>query len=113
MRYTGELDSWDERKSFDDNMTAKIIDGVVQKIIVTVVHDESTGKLAVSDPLVYAGELLYHWEKSEAGKWVMEHSVEKPIWDNYYDALTDSYRIRIAAKFYEKDAVFYTLKYKT
>lgn len=113
MRYTGELDSWDERKSFNDNATAKIIDGVVQKIVVTVVHEESINTLVADDPLIYAGEILYKWEKSDEGTWVMEHSIEKPIWDNYYDYSSNAYRLRIAAKFYEKDAVYFALKYKT
>lgn len=112
-RYTGELDSWDNRHTFGDDMIARVTDTGVKKIVVMVVYDGVMESIASEDPIVYAGEILHKWENSEAGKWVMEHSVEKPIWDKSFDTKLYTYRIRIAAKFYEEDAVYFTLKFKS
>ena len=48
------------------------------KIYKTVVHRFQMGD--VEDPDLYAAQPLWEWQQSEMGAWVMERSVETPIW---------------------------------
>ena len=78
------------------------------KISTVVVHEFSVGD--VEDPDVYAAEPLLAWQHSEAGKWVMENSVEQPQWRRcvgYY-----SYRYCITARLTEQHELFFKLKFK-
>jgi hypothetical protein len=34
----------------------------------------------VEDPDLYAAQPLWEWQHSEMGKWVMERSIETPVW---------------------------------
>ena len=64
------------------------------------------------DPDLYAAEPLYKWEKSEEGKWVMEHAVEQPIWQRIIEQNTYMYRYVIKAKFTKEDYIFWKLKFR-
>jgi len=78
-------------------------------IVKLVVHRFTVGD--VEDPDLYAGEPLIKWEKSEAGRWVMEHAVVTPIWYKYVDMNTWGYSYKIVAELHEEDATFFKLKY--
>jgi hypothetical protein len=61
-----------------------------------VVHTFSVGD--VEDPDLYAGHPLWEWQESEQGKWVMENSLEPPVWHRNTDAITFSHKYAITAK---------------
>ncbi len=65
----------------------------------------------VEDPELYAAAPIYEWQESEMGKWVMVVAIEKPVWHVINDYLTYGYRVAIRAKFSDKDATFFKLKY--
>lgn len=66
----------------------------------------------VDDPDIYAADPLWHWEKSEAGRWVMEHAVDTPVWHRFVDHTRYGYSYKITAELTDKDATFYNLKYR-
>lgn len=66
----------------------------------------------VEDPEIYAAQPLYEWQKTEHGRWVMEHAVEPPT----YLISPDSrgymgYLITIDARFQEEDAFIFKLEW--
>lgn len=65
----------------------------------------------VEDPALFAAEPIWQWQQSEQGKWVMEHSLNQPVF--YTDVLPDwfGYRITIMAEFSEKDEMYFRLKW--
>lgn len=75
-----------------------------------IVHTFSLGD--VDDPDIYAADPLWHWEKSEAGRWVMEHAVDTPVWHRFVDHTRYGYRYKITAELTAEDATFYNLKYR-
>ena len=78
-------------------------------IVTIVVYEFSVGD--VDDPDLYAAAPLWEWQQSEAGKWIMEHSVETPQWGRSNDYRTYSLHYRVTAKLHEQDATFFKLKY--
>ena len=50
----------------------------VNEVHSVIVHRFTMGD--VEDPDLYAAEPLWQWQSSEMGTWVMEHSVETPMW---------------------------------
>lgn len=73
------------------------------------VHEFSLGD--VEDPAIYAAQPIYEWQKTESGKWVMEHSVPEPHWNIGFNYSHYGYRVMIIANLQEHDATFYQLKY--
>jgi hypothetical protein len=65
----------------------------------------------VDDPDLYAAEPLIQWQNSEAGKWVMEHAVEPPMWQRVPDLNTFGYRYGITARLRARDYTFWQLKW--
>jgi hypothetical protein len=76
-----------------------------------VVHKFSVGD--VEDPQVYAGEPIWRWQQSEAGKWVLDHSLDKPVWRQYTDPYSYGYQFVIEADLKEEDVIYFTLKWGT
>lgn len=74
-----------------------------------VVHRFSVGD--VEDPDLYAGEPLLAWERSDLGRWVMEHAVNTPVWHRYIDYNNWGHSYKIVAELTEEHATFYNLKY--
>ena len=64
------------------------------------------------DPDIYAGEPLWEWQQTEAGKWVMENAVEKPSWHRNLDHMTYSYQYQIRARLTPEQITFFELKFK-
>lgn len=82
---------------------------VAMKTSTVIVHTFNVPD--VEDPDLYAAEPILNWEKSAAGQWVMEHSVETPWWQraptfDYY------HHYQICAKLGEADLIFYKLKFQ-
>lgn len=65
----------------------------------------------VDDPDLYAAQPLWEWEKSEAGKWVMEHAIGQPQLGKALDYRTYGYQYHIVADLKDKDVTFYNLKW--
>jgi hypothetical protein len=87
----------------------KIIDNKPYRIIRVVVH---RFRVSDSDDVeIYAAEPIWQWQQSEAGKWVMEHAVESPVWQRQLDLTSLSHEFVITAKLTEKDYTFWTLKW--
>jgi hypothetical protein len=55
-----------------------IIEDKVHQIHKVIVHRFRMGD--VEDPDLYAAQPLWEWQQSEMGKWVMEKSIETPMW---------------------------------
>ena len=90
----------------------KNIDGrdVVEKICKVVVHSFTVGD--VDDPDIYAAEPLHEWQHSEAGKWIIEHSVETPSWNKIIDYYSFGHRYTIVAHLRDVDLTYWKLKYE-
>lgn len=63
------------------------------------------------DPEIYAAGLMWDWQHSPAGQWVIEHAVQQPYWVNHVDHY--SHRFRIMARLSEQDQTFFKLKWGT
>lgn len=66
----------------------------------------------VDDPDIYAGQPMYDWEQTEAGKWVMKNAYDKPIWHRYLDYTTYGYKYIIKADLTPEQITFFELKFK-
>jgi hypothetical protein len=73
-----------------------IIENHVEETKEIVVHTFTMGD--VEDPDLYAAQPLYEWQESEAGKWVMEHAAESPMWHRMADPMSYGYKYSITAK---------------
>jgi hypothetical protein len=80
------------------------------KISTVVVHEFGMGD--VEDPDLYAAEPLLAWQHSEAGEWVMKHSVDQPQWHRQVDHMSYGYQYCITARLTEQNEIFFKLKFK-
>jgi hypothetical protein len=99
----------DEFKRFKNVNKFMVIDDKVYEIHDVVVHTFRVGD--VEDPDLYAGEPLWKWQQSEIGQWVMERSVDTPVWHRIGDHVAYGYIYRITAKLKGPDYTYWTLKY--
>lgn len=86
-----------------------VIDDRVHEIHNAVVHTFSMGD--VDDPILYAAQPLIEWQNSEPGKWIMEHSIETPMWHRQQDAMNWGHTFAITAKLKAKDYSYFLLKW--
>ena len=63
------------------------------------------------DPEIFAGQPIWEWQQTEAGRWVMEHAVEQPVYQIHPDMMFYGYHCKIWAVLSEKDTTFFKLKY--
>lgn len=75
-----------------------------------VVHEFVLGD--VDDPDLLAGQPIYDWQQTEAGKWVMNNAIQKPSWHRQLDYTMYSYRYQIRADLTPEQITFFELKYK-
>ena len=73
------------------------------------VHEFKVGD--VEDPDIYAGEPLWNWQQSEAGKWVMENATETPYWISSIDQLSWGHKFKIMARLSEQNQTYFKLKF--
>ena len=66
----------------------------------------------VDDPDIYAGQPIYNWEQSDAGKWVMKNAYDKPTWHRHNDYNTYGYKYQIRAHLSPEQITFFELKFK-
>ena len=88
----------------------QVINDHVVRISNIVVHEFSMGD--VEDPDLYAAQPISEWQDSEAGKFVMEHAVEKPYWTRTVDLHSYGHRHVIVARMRESDQTFFKLKFE-
>jgi hypothetical protein len=75
-----------------------------------VVHEFTMGD--VDDPDIYAAEPLWKFQQSEKGQWVIEHSLETPIYQRVIDHVYYGYKYKISARLTEQNITYFLLKYK-
>jgi hypothetical protein len=85
------------------------MDDTVEEIHTVVVHTFQLGD--VEDPDLYAGEPLWKWQDSDAGKFVMEHAKEQPIWQRQHSHLTYGWQYAIIAKLEKKKLSEFYLRF--
>jgi hypothetical protein len=88
----------------------QLVNGRPVNISTVVVHKFTMGD--VEDPDVYAAEPLLAWQKSEAGEWVMSHSVDQPQWHRTVDYTSYGYQYCVTARLREQDELFFKLKFE-
>ena len=86
-----------------------IIEDKIHQIHKVIVYRFRMGD--VEDPDLYAAEPLWEWQQSEMGKWVMDHSVETPMWHRQTN--TNQYHTEYAVQAWLKgaDYSFWVLKW--
>jgi hypothetical protein len=87
----------------------KCIDGKDVKFSDVKVHEFNMGD--VDDPDLYAAHPIMEWQKSEAGKWVMEHAVVSPFWHRSIDPQFYGWKYHIIARLSEQDQTYWTLRW--
>ena len=98
------------RYNISPDQVALVIDGVAHRLHKVNVHSFFMGD--VDDPELYAAQPLWEWEQTEFGKWVMEHSVDDPVYHLQTDYSMMGHKVVIRATFLEKDYTWFLLKYK-
>lgn len=86
----------------------QIVDSKVVEYKRLLVHKFS---VPGDDPVIEAAEQLWKWEQSEEGQWVMQKAVEQPVWHKRENLFSYSVDIVIFARFSDKDATFWQLKW--
>ena len=66
----------------------------------------------VEDPDMWAGQYIYDWQQSDAGKWVMENAMQKPSWHRQFDIYSYGYQYQIRADLTDEQVTFFELKFK-
>jgi hypothetical protein len=87
----------------------KVENDVVKEIHKIVVHNFIISD--VDDPDIYAAGPLYDWERSEAGQFIMKHSVDTPEWHKQIDPMLMGYRYAIVAELETKKLSEFYLKW--
>ena len=75
-----------------------------------IVHSIMMGD--VEDPDLYVADPIYKWQQTDEGKWVMEKSVQKPMWVRNIDQNSWGYRYDIVAYLDGPDLTYWKLKYE-
>jgi hypothetical protein len=87
----------------------KILDGRAVRFRDVCVHIIKIGD--VEDPEIYVAAPIWEWQQTDAGKFVMEHAVDKPYWTQYMDYNSFGLVYRIMARLSEQNEVFWKLKW--
>jgi len=86
-----------------------IIEDKVHRVHRVIVYRFRMGD--VEDPDLYAAQPLWEWQESEMGKFVMERSVETPIWHRQADVANYGYEYAVEAFLKGSDYSFWVLKW--
>ena len=82
---------------------------IVDEIHKVVVHKFDLSD--VEDPDLYAAEPLWKWEQSEAGQFVMNNAIDRPVWRKYPDPMFMGYRFVITAELEKKKLAEFYLRW--
>ena len=100
--YPDEYKQWQpERVEIIGDRAVKFCDGCV--------HEIRMGD--VEDPDLFVANFIWKWQQSDAGKFIMEHAVDKPYWIRQVDMSSYGHLYRIMARLSEQDQTFWTLKW--
>jgi len=86
-----------------------VIEDQVHRVHRVIVYRFRMGD--VEDPDLYAAQPLWKWQESEMGKFVMERSVETPIWHRQADVANYGYQYAVEAFLKGVDYSFWVLKW--
>lgn len=75
-----------------------------------IVHSIKMGD--IEDPDIFVAEPIYNWQQTDEGKWVMEKSVQQPMWRRTLDPTLYGYRYDIIAYLDGADLTYWKLKYE-
>jgi len=87
----------------------KLIDDKWVSFRDVIVHTIRMGD--VEDPDVFVAQPMHEWMESDAGKFVIEHAVEKPYWHRTMDLASYGHRYDIVARLSEQHETFWRLKW--
>ena len=73
------------------------------------VHEIRMGD--VEDPDLFVAQPIYEWQESDAGRFIMEHAVDKPYWTRGIDHSSYGHLYRIVARLSEQNETFWSLKW--
>ena len=73
---------------------------VVEEYHKIVVHRFTLGD--VDDPDIYAAQPIYEWQQTDAGKFVMEHAIDQPVYHQHIDHMNYGYQYAITAELEKK-----------
>ena len=82
---------------------------IVDEIHKVVVHKFHISD--VDDPDIYAAEPIWKWQQSDAGKFVMEHAIDKPVYHKHIDHTFMGYKFVIVAELEKKKLSEFYLKW--
>jgi len=86
-----------------------VMKDTVYQIHKVIVHRFQMGD--VEDPDLYAAGSLMEWQSSEMGKFIMEKSLETPVWHRMSDPVNYGYQYAIEAFLKGPDYSFWVLKW--
>ena len=86
-----------------------VIGAKAHKIHKVPVHTFKMGD--VEDPDLYAAQPLCEWQNTESGKWVMEKSVEIPMWNRLVNPMDYYHQYVITAWLKDEDYTYWCLKW--
>lgn len=66
----------------------------------------------VEDPDLMVSQPIWEWQQTDAGKYVMKHSVPEPEWHRQMNRNTYGYEYAIQAHFTPEQITFFELKFK-
>ena len=75
-----------------------------------IVHSIVMGD--VEDPDLFVADPIWKWQQTDEGKWVMEKSVQQPMWRRTMDPTHYGYRYDIVAYLDGADLTYWKLKYE-
>jgi len=87
----------------------KIIRDRAVKFRDVCVHEIRMGD--VEDPDLYVAQPIYEWQESDAGKFIMEHAVDKPYWIRQADISSYGHLYRIIARLSEQSETYWKLRW--
>jgi hypothetical protein len=96
----------EEYKHWQPEMT-KLVDGKPVRFRDVCVHEIRMGD--VEDPDLWVASPIWEWQQTEAGKFVMEHAVEKPYWLSGVDYTSYGTVYKIMARLSEQNETFWRL----
>ncbi len=81
----------------------------VEEIHKVIVHRFKVSD--VEDPDIYAAQPIWEWQQTDAGKFVMEHSIETPSYHQHVDYETYGYQYAITAELEKKKLAEFYLRW--
>ena len=90
------------RYTVDDNRNV----AEIHKVVVHTFFVDS-----FDDPDLYAAAPIWKWQQSDAGKFVMEHAIDKPEWHKHLEHLTLNYKYAIIAELEKKKLSEFYLRF--